>query len=171
MKKFLFLLLLIFSSGNLVAQENEPGEIDKNQLLKFIEKAKSNGQVGANPILVLDEQKVVNLEELPKDQRFSGRILFIEEGNEEMQEIYGKGANDGVIMINSVSKVVGEGQKQAEEKILYFLKGKEVSQKYLQKINPDSVKSVKVFKSKEQIARYTSKECDGIVVIDAQIRN
>ena len=172
MTKVIFLIALITAvfTGN--AQVKVLPDITKSQLVEFIEDATKEGKLSEGFLIILDEITSIDLEEMREDERFFGKILIIKKGNEKITEIYGAQAINGVVMLESVPKTPeGEEVRVANKKVLYFLKGKEVSQEYLQKINPDSVKSVRVINSKEEIARYTDKECDGIIVIDAAVRN
>ena len=171
MKKIILLVALISAVWTGSAQEKLFPEITKSQLTDFIAKAKKEGKISEEAIIVLDEKNLIDLEEIKEDQKFFGNILLIQKGNDKMTEIYGQKAKNGIIMIQSIPKTPdGKDIPNSEKKVLYFVGGKEVSEKYLQRINQDSVKSVRVIKMKEEIARYTDKECDGIIVIDAAIR-
>ena len=59
----------------------------------------------------------------------------------------------------------GEAVPNDKSQIVYFLDGKEISQKELQNIDVDSIDEVEVIKDKDVIAEITDKECDGIVKI------
>ncbi len=171
MKKFILLVIFISTFLPGKAQENSLPEITKSHLQNFIAEATKEGKISEEALIVLDEETIIDLEEMKEDQKYFGKILLIEKGNEEMTQLYGEKAKNGIIMIQSLPKTPeGKDIQDTGEKVLYFIGGKEVSEKFLQKINRDSVRSVRVIKSKEEIARYTDKECDGIIVIDAAIR-
>lgn len=161
--KFLF-LALIFAISSGKAQERELQEITKLELLTFIEEAKKAGKITEDPLVVINEETILELKEIGEDRKFFGEVVIINKGNQKMAELYGERAVNGIILIGSGYN------KIKEEKILFFIGKKEVSRNFLQRIYTDSIKSVTVIKNKEEIARFTDKECDGIVIIDAPFR-
>jgi serpin B len=54
----------------------------------------------------------------------------------------------------------------SNNRLLYVLDNKIISQTELQTINPDNIESMKVFKDNEEIAKYSSKDYDGVIVIE-----
>ena len=167
MRKLILFLILIFKISTNYSQESKKSTITKTELIKFIEQAKKENKVSKNPIIVLDEQTVIELDSIKDNQKFYGLISIIKKGNKGMNQVYGENAENGIIMIQTPPKTPeGEDIQTSESKVLYFLGKKEISKKDLEMINPDSIKNVQVIKGKEKISEITDKDCDGIVIIN-----
>lgn len=167
MKKLILLLISIFTISINYSQESSLPQITKTELIDFITQAKKDGKITDKSIVVLDEEIILDVEELNNNQKFFGQISIIEKGNKEMTEIYGKNAINGIIMIQSTPKNPEDQDIEISDGIvLFFIAEKEVSEKELQKLLPDSIQNIQVIKSKKEIAKYTNKECDGIVIIN-----
>jgi len=53
-----------------------------------------------------------------------------------------------------------------ETKVIYLLEGKEVTSAEFKGLKPETVKSVSVIRDKKEMSKYTSKNCDGLVVVE-----
>lgn len=51
------------------------------------------------------------------------------------------------------------------DKLLYILNKKRISQEKIKTIDPKNIESMKIYKTKEEISKYTSKNYDGVIVI------
>lgn len=167
MRKLILLLILIFTMSNNYSQESTNSTITKTELIKFIDQAKEENKVSENPLIVLDEQTVIELDSIKPNDKFYGQISIIRKGNKGMNQIYGENAENGIIMIQTPPKTPeGNDIEIVKSEILYFLGENEISKKDLQNINPDEIENVEVIKGKDEIAKITNKECDGIVIIN-----
>ncbi|WP_299109850.1 hypothetical protein [uncultured Tenacibaculum sp.] len=162
MKKVTFTLLFLFISLGLFSQNSNASIITKKDLIEFIEQSKKEGKINKNPLLVLNEEIVLDIEEINNKQEFFGEIKLISKGNKTMTEIYGKKAINGVVLIQSHSQ---DNSAKSTENVLFFIREKEISESDLKKIDPNSIKEVRVIKSKHEVKKYTDKVCAGIVVI------
>jgi len=172
MKKLILQLTLLFIISVGYCQVSEIPEITKNDLIKFIEKAKKEGKISDNSLLVLDEEVILNVNEITDDQKFFGEISIINKGNREMVQVYGEKAVNGIIMIQSSPKAPdGSEIKVSGNNLLFFIGKNEVSENDLKKLNPDSIQNVQVIKSKKEIKKHTDKECDGVVIIKLKKTN
>ncbi len=166
MRILTFLLLLILSISKNYAQKPINSTITKADLVNFIEQAKEEGKVNEDLIIVLDEQRVVDIDSIKANEKFFAEISIIRKGNKEMNQIYGDKAENGIIMIQSPLRTPeGDRIEIDEQKVIYLLGKKEIEKNDLQKIHPDKVEKIEVIKSREKIAKITDKECDGIVII------
>ena len=167
MKKLIILLIFIFTISTNYSQESNLQEITKAELINFIKKAKKDGKIANNPLVVIDEEIILDIDGLNNNQKFYGEISIVEKGNKEMIQIYGNGAINGIIMIKSTSEnPQDQGIEISDGLVIFFIGNKEVTEKDLQKLNPDSILNVQVIKSKKEIEKYTDKICDGIVIIN-----
>ncbi|WP_282124766.1 hypothetical protein [Algibacter mikhailovii] len=172
MKKLILNLILLFTFPIGYSQVSEIPEITKNDLIELIEKAKKEGKINDNALLILDEEIILNVNEITNDQKFFGEISIINKGNKGMIQIYGEKAINGIIMIQSPPKTPeGSDIEISQGTVLFFIGEREVSENELQKLSPDSIQNVQVIKSKEEIKKHTDKECDGIVIIKLKKTN
>jgi hypothetical protein len=63
------------------------------------------------------------------------------------------------------NKIVFNNKHHSNSKVLYILDGKKISDKSLKKINSKRIKSVSIIKSKKEVAKYTKKKIDGVIII------
>ena len=89
----------------------------------------------------------------------------MEMDNPQMVDIYGKQSLNGVLLIETKPFEEKAVKTISESKVLILLNGKKITETELEKINPDEVESVNVIKDKEEIAKYTSDQYDGILII------
>jgi hypothetical protein len=69
------------------------------------------------------------------------------------------------IIVNK--KVVTEKYNSypSNKNILYLIAGKKVSQTYIENIKPRNIESMNVIKGEKEIAKYTDKKYDGVIII------
>ncbi|WP_299158348.1 hypothetical protein [uncultured Tenacibaculum sp.] len=172
MKKLILKLILLFTFSIGYSQVSDIPEITKNDLIELIQKAKNEGKINDNSLLVLDEEIILNVNEITDNQKFFGEIRIINKGNKGMVQIYGEKAINGIIMIQSPPKTPKESDIEISRGIvLFFINEKEVSENELKKLSPDSIQNVQVIKSKDEIKKHTDKECDGIIIIKLKKTN
>ena len=67
--------------------------------------------------------------------------------------------------ITKENKIVFNNKHHSNSKVLYILDGKKISDKSLKKINSKRIKSVSIIKNKKEVAKYTKKKIDGVIII------
>tara|TARA_B100000949_G_C14070585_1_gene361617 strand:- start:65 stop:589 length:525 start_codon:yes stop_codon:yes gene_type:complete len=160
---FGFLTFNGFSQDYLLADENS----DKTMIADFIEKSIAEKKLKKNPVIVVNE-RVLKDNELDKLNFYKSDILefsLMEMDNPQMVDIYGKQSLNGVLLIETKPFEEKAVKTISESKVLILLNGKKITETELEKINPDEVESVNVIKDKEEIAKYTSDQYDGILII------
>ncbi|SDW12972.1 hypothetical protein [Aequorivita viscosa] len=166
MKKTITLLIFVLTISINYSQESKTSEINKAQLIEFIKESIVANKVANNPLVVLDEQIILNVDDLTDDQKFFGRLSIIEKGNKEMTDIYGEKAINGIILIESLPESPdGKNVEISNGKVLFFIGNKEIPETELNKLDPNSILNVQVIKTKEEVLKHTDKKCDGIVII------
>jgi len=159
-------LIFVLTISINYSQKSKTTEISKVQLIEFIEESIVANKIADNPLVVLDEQIILDVDGLTDDQKFFGRLSIIEKGTKEMTAIYGEKALNGVILIESLPESPdGKNVEISNSKVLFFIGDKEVPETELSKLDPDSILNVQVIKTKEEVLKHTDKECDGIVII------
>lgn len=170
MKKLIIFLILALTISINYSQESKITEITKTQLIDFIEESINADKIAHNPLVVLDEQIILDVEGLNDDQKFFGRLSIIEKGNKGMTDIYGENAINGIILIESMPELPDEKSIEiSNSKVLFFIGDKEVPEMELKKLDPNTILNVQVIKTKEEISKQTDKDCDGIVIINLKI--
>ncbi|HNP78705.1 MAG: hypothetical protein U0289_07055 [Cyclobacteriaceae bacterium] len=66
---------------------------------------------------------------------------------------------------NNTPATVNTNASPEERNVLYIVDGKPVSKVDSDKIDPNDILSVEVFKSKDEVKKYTTENYDGVVVI------
>ena len=61
--------------------------------------------------------------------------------------------------------VKSDKEKIDEKNILYIVDGKEVASSYIKSISPNDIYSVTVIKGEKDVAKYTDKKYDGVIII------
>ncbi len=70
------------------------------------------------------------------------------------------------VVANSNGVVVkSNNEKISEKNILYLVDGKEVSGDYIKELSTNDIESVTVIKGEKDVAKYTDKKYDGIIII------
>ncbi|WP_091894906.1 hypothetical protein [Polaribacter sp. KT25b] len=52
-----------------------------------------------------------------------------------------------------------------DKNILYLIDGKEVSANDIKKLKPENIASLNVIKNKKEVAKYTNKKINGVIII------
>jgi len=152
-----------FSQDYLLADENS----DKTMIADFIEKSIAEKKLKKNPIIVVNE-RVLKENELDKLNFYKSDILefsLVAMDNPQMVDIYGEQSLNGVLLIETKPFQERAVKSISDSKVLFLLNDKPITQAELEKINPDTIESVEVIKDKKEIAKYTTDEYDGIVII------
>tara|TARA_R110002050_G_scaffold92493_1_gene193586 strand:- start:293 stop:817 length:525 start_codon:yes stop_codon:yes gene_type:complete len=165
---FLILIGLLtfngFSQDYLLADENS----DKSMIADFIQKAITEKKLNKNPVIVVNE-RVLKDDELDELNFYKSDIIELElvaMDNPQMVEIYGKQALNGILLIE-IKPIQEKASKSiSDSKVLYLLDEKPVSKTELETISPNDIESITVIKNKDEIAKYTSDEYDGIIIIN-----
>ena len=152
-----------FSQDYLLADE----KADKSMIADFIQKSIVEKKFKKNPVIVVNE-RVLKDDELDNLNFYKSDILeisIIAMDNPQMAEIYGKQSLNGVLLIETKPFQEKAVKTISDSKVLFLLNDKPINQAELEKINPDKIESVDVIKDKKEIAKYTTDEYDGVVII------
>ena len=152
-----------FSQDYLLADENS----DKTMIADFIEKSIAEKKLKKNPVIVVNE-RVLKDNELDKLNFYKSDILefsLIAMDNPQMVDIYGEQSLNGVLLIETKPFQEKAAKSISDSKVLFLLNDKPITQAELEKINPDTIESVDVIKDKKEIAKYTTDEYDGVIII------
>jgi hypothetical protein len=157
-----------FSQDYLLADENS----DKTMIADFIEKSIAEKKLKKNPVIVVNE-RVLKDNELDKLNFYKSDILefsLVAMDNSQMVDIYGEQSLNGVLLIETKPFQEKSAKSISDSKVLFLLNGKQINQEDLEKINPDKIESVEVIKDKEEIAKYTTDNYDGVVKINLKTK-
>ena len=160
---FGLLTLSGFSQDYLLADENS----DKTMIADFIEKSIAEKKLKKNPVIVVNE-RVLKDNELDKLNFYKSDILefsLIAMDNPQMVDIYGEQSLNGVLLIETKPFQEKAAKSISDSKVLFLLNDKPITRAELEKINHDTIESVDVIKDKKEIAKYTTDEYDGVVII------
>lgn len=168
MKKLLFIVLAFitlnsFSQDYLLADKNS----DKTSVADFIKKAIDQKKLKENPVVVVNN-KVLKKSELNQFNFLKSDILnmsIIAMDNTQMTAIYGEQSLNGVLLIDIKPNLENEQKTVPKNNILYFLNDTPITYKELSKINPNKIDSVKVIKNKVDIAKYSTQNYDGVIIV------
>ena len=152
-----------FSQDYLLLDENS----DKNMIADFIEKSIAERKLKKNPVIIINE-RILKADELDKLNFYKADIIefaVIEMDNPNMVDIYGKQSLNGILQIEIKPFHEKAVESIPNRKVLFLLNEKAVSQTELGQINPDKIESVHVVKNKKEIAKYTTEEYDGVVIV------
>lgn len=160
---FGFLTFSGFSQDYLLANEN----LDKTMIADFSQKSIAEKKLKKNPVVVINE-RILKKEELDKFNFYKSDIIelsLMPMDNPQMVDIYGKQSLNGVLLIETKPFEEKAVKSISYSKVLFFLDEKQITEEDLKSIDPDDIESVDVIKSKEEIAKYTSDNYDGVVII------
>lgn len=93
-----------------------------------------------------------------------GFIGFAQESF-ELQKNYDKTPTIDLIKKSKDQKIL------PEPKVIYLLQGKEVSWAEIRSLKPETIKFVSVIRDKKEISKYTSLNCNGLIVIQLKKPN
>ena len=66
---------------------------------------------------------------------------------------------------NEIAIEKNKKEKISDKNILYIVDGKEVSSDFIKKVNPDQIESITVYKGEKDVAKFTGKKYDGVIII------
>jgi len=167
MKKFFVIILSLVILGSCSSKRYllSDNNADKSFLVNTLKEAKSKGLISKKPIVVVDGVPYRYEHELKRSPLgFSkSEIMHIEILKRDVGiSIYGDFAKDGVVVITT-----NRNQKPFDEsKILILLEDKTITMQELESMDPNDIESIEVIKNKEIIKNYTSKDYDGVIIIN-----
>lgn len=131
--------------------------------------------VGTEPLYILDGKEITKSEEMKIDPEYIDKISVLK--GEAAIKLYGNRAKNGVILItlkkakiisqlNNEVVVVGKPKTNDDMlNALWLLDGKEMSKEQIQKLSPDSIQSMNVWKGEEATKKYGDKGKKGVIEI------
>lgn len=141
---------------------------DKKFLIDFIKELSARGEISKQPLLVVDGVPKRFTKEL-KDEKLElskGQIASVDRLKQNKAEgIYGEEAKGGVLLISTKAKEYEKNLPFDKKKVLYLIGNKEFSYEELMKINPNDIMSITVVKGKEDMKPYTTKDYEGVIII------
>jgi hypothetical protein len=161
---FTLISLSSFSQNYLLADLND----DKTMLANFIKQSIAAKKLKENPVIVVNE-KVLKDDELDTLNFYKSDILdmsLITKNMPAMTEIYGEQALNGVVLIEVKPLESCATKTISDSKVLFLLNDKPITEEAVKRIDPNSIESVTVIKNKEAIAKYTTEQFDGVVIIE-----
>lgn len=69
------------------------------------------------------------------------------------------------IIINEKTVTKKYDNHNLDKNILYLINGKEVSANDIKKLKPENIASLNVIKNKKEVAKYTNKKINGVIII------
>ena len=78
--------------------------------------------------------------------------------------------SDPTVKANFIEKTDTD-KTLSKRKVLFLLEGKEITQAELKEKSPDKIKSIKVIRNKEEIAKYTPEDYVGVVIVKLKKTN
>jgi hypothetical protein len=171
MRKLSLLLLIvaIFSGCSMNRYLLTDMNKDKRFLVEKIKENNLNGSLTGNPIIVIDGLPYRYEFELKKNRLplSKNEIDKIEVLRKDIGKgIYGDFAKGGVVVITTKAYRNKNSEAKEEQKILILLDDKIISKKEMEKINPNDVETITIWKDdKEKIKQYTSEDYDGVIII------
>lgn len=164
MKKII-LLPILFVSIFLHSQEATTKYITKQDVIALIDKLAKEGSVTEKAIVVLDEKFVIVPQDIHPEQRFMGEPRVENKGNQDLTKIYGVQAINGVIFIKSIPLLADNKTVQPVGKILFMLGDKRITKEEAMDIDPETIESIDIIKSQDEIAHYTTENIESVVII------
>ncbi|TLX73740.1 hypothetical protein E9993_14880 [Labilibacter sediminis] len=177
MKNLLLIITLGFltsctSTRYFLNDENQ----DKKYLVNYIKDL--DGEITEKPLIIIDgfaydyESLKVNKIPLSKDEIH--KLDYLSKDSKGAINIYGERGKNGVVLILSKKSQERLQEKSAatlnNSKVLFLIGDKEISQEDLNRINPNDIESIEVIKEKESVSKFTSKDYDGVVIININSR-
>lgn len=145
---------------------------DNKLLIKTIKSSHKQGLVSKKPLIVVDGKVYRRDVELKKErlQLTASEIDNISALKKDVaNQIYGKPAEVGVMLIATRAyreSQVKQEQPSKHDKILILADGKPITVDEMKLIDPEHIESINVIKEKENIAKYTQEDYDGVIIIN-----
>lgn len=121
-----------------------PEKIKNITVLKGDKAVKVYGEEAREGVVIVTTKKGTN--NICSDIPLSGKIVSIK-GNDTGNDVH-------VVDEYTISK----------DKVVYILNGKEITKEKFDKISPQNIKSMTVVKGKENVKKYTDKDCSVILI-------
>ncbi|GAA4974759.1 hypothetical protein [Algibacter aquimarinus] len=177
MKIYLLIIFMLitfagYSQNYYLADEDS----NKTMIADIIKAAITEGRIKEKPLIVVNE-RVLYEKELDNFDFFKSDIVVLEiidKGDKQMAGFYGEKALNGILFIETkrferLDEVTIYGKS-----VLFIVDGKEVSRKkYHNILDPDNdgradpgiLESISVLRKKKDIAKYTPKNYQTVVVV------
>ena len=168
MNKILASLLLILSLS-LNAQEISEKKNQENYLHELIADLIQKEEIASDPVIILNEQlltsDILDTLSISKFEITSYAVLKKEQS--DVKDKFGTQGLNGVLMIKTKSyrETVRDDDYLAKEDVLYLIDGKATHSSMLKNMDPQTIAKIDVLKDQDSIAKYTSKEVNGIIKI------
>lgn len=119
-----------------------------------------------------DAVVVVNGDVIAKEKR--SKMLFhkseiltmnvFDKDNKIMIGLYGEESANGVLLIQTTPREI-KLSTTSKSKILYLINDKIATEAAVHALKPNTIESINVLKGKKEVARYTTKDYDGVILI------
>lgn len=170
MKKAILLLsAVILTACSAHRYASTKNTVPDTYLPDYIAGMVKEGKITDQPLIVIDEFRILYDEShragLTVSEKDIYSISSIEKDNAKAIEDYGDRAKGGVILITTKGGKELADKPASEQRIL-FLEGKrKLSKKQVEKISPNDIETITVFKGREAVKKYTRKAYDGVIII------
>lgn len=144
---------------NWVSDEEMKGSIHSKSESK--EKIVTSGD--KKPLFIVDGKEITKDDMNSIDPNIIEKVEVIKDDN--ATRLYGDKGKDGVILITSKKENSSKYTVKLNDEALYKIDGKEVKKAEVDKLNPDDIESVNVFKGNKAIEKYGEKAKNGVVEI------
>ena len=179
--KIYALLIFTLITVDAFSQDYYLADTDNNKtmLADIIRGAITEGRIKEKPVVVVNE-RVLYENELDNFDFFKLDIVVLEiidKGDKQMAGFYGEKALNGMVFIETKRFERLDKVTIYSKSVLFIVDGKEVSHKKWQNIiDPDNdgrakssiVKSIGVLRKKKDIAKYTPKNYQTVVVVETR---
>ena len=168
MNKILAILILMLSLS-LNAQEISEKKSQDNYLHELIADLIQKEEIANDPVIILNEQlltsDILDTLSISKFEITSYAVLKKEQS--DVEDKFGKQGLNGALMIKTKSyqETVRDDDYLAQEDVLYLIDGKATHSSMLKNMDPETIAKIDVLKDQDSIAKYTSKQVNGIIKI------
>jgi hypothetical protein len=142
---------------------------DGKYLVNYIDSLYKGGQLSKHPLIIVDGKPYRYEVELKKDRlpiSKSDILQLILLEKDIAEKIYGEPAKNGTLLLFTAPRpTIKEDTFETESKILILLEDKEIDKSEMEKIDPESIETVEIIKSKDKVKEYTSSDYDGVIII------
>ena len=163
--KYAILNILLLTVTFSYAQENKASE--GTHVSKMILNLIEEGTLSEGAVIVINKN-VYDAKSLKESKLQKSDIIaftVLEKNSDKLVKIYGEKALNGVLFIETKLLDDSTFKIPSSDTVLYIVDGKQVTKKYLDTINPNRIEAINIYKGKKEVAEYTSKEYEGVIVI------
>ena len=139
---------------------------EKKALSMIVDEMVASGELNKEAVIVLNGA-VVAKKDLSDLLFHSTEILTMNvfgKGNKIMTDLYGEESANGVLLIQTTPRKI-KLASDSNNKVLYLIDNKIVTEASVHALNPNMIESINVLKGKKDVARYTTKDYDGVILI------